>query len=257
MASLGARHFPRVPQLDSALNRLLPLDQTEVYLLIAGVTIPGQQPTTEQLEAIANRGINFYAYQFGGTSLSSAMQQMATTIDALKSSTGTAKRITSATDLDQVVLVERQVVGILVDGRPVASFDAQSRTFFAPVSVSLGNNVFQVTAVDSAGSTKSFPLTLVGKASTGAIDFSTLEDITPRGYLNYASTTFNRNSNRLSVNVNLQNADSQQALACPIVAIDRVQRTIVRGKYPRPIFGLPPIVLPTRFRERFQCYLQS
>ena len=136
-------------------------------------------------------------------------------------STGSAKLITSAADLDNVTIDEREVAAVLVDGQPVVAFDSLSKNLFAPVTIVAGDNPFELTAVDASGGTRTSTLTLVGTEDPTAIDFDRLENVTPRGALNYFHSTFNRQTRTLHTDVELTNIGPQLALPAPIVALPR------------------------------------
>ena len=101
------------------------------------------------------------------------------------------------------------IVEVTLDGRRVEALDAAG-SFFAPVDLRLGSQSFTLTAIDSQGAQASTKLIVLGVANNvSRFDVSTSSDITTTSHLQFANTTFNRQFNRLAVQVQLSNAGQQ------------------------------------------------
>ena len=205
-----------IAELDGVLQRAPDADETLVFFLTDGEPNPGLEPTDEELEILADRGIRFHGFQIAGDDVTDAVQRMADNVGAHPSSLGIARLVTDPNDLTDIALDTVKVVDITINGVSVQNFDSTGN-FFNAVTLVEGDNVFVIEAIYADGNRTEATMTLVGVNPNGN-PFSQFQDSTSSGEFAYQATTFNRKTNTLLTETTLTNTDNT-ILGAPVLAV--------------------------------------
>ncbi|MEZ6120964.1 MAG: putative Ig domain-containing protein [Pirellulaceae bacterium] len=217
----GTNFAAPLDRLQEILDIAPDADKTIVYFLSDGV--PTSDPTVESLQSLGESNIEFHAFQITGSEVSTAMQNMASVIDAGTNSSGSARLVSDPEHLTAALLATLNLAGVTVDNQTVRSLDAAGN-FFTPVQLQLGPNTFTVAAIDSAGNSIEQQITLIGVDPSGSAQ---QQDVTSRGELNHSHTTFNRQTRTLHVNQTLTNVAPTQLKATVTTAVDAISQPSV------------------------------
>ncbi|MDX1926135.1 MAG: putative Ig domain-containing protein [Pirellulaceae bacterium] len=140
------------------------------------------------------------------------------------------------------------IVEVLVDGVRIEAVDATGN-FIAPISITSGSQSFMVTAIDSLGQQSSTAITV-----TGIVDdlsqFSNTPgiDSTSSTQVQFTGSTFNRVTNRLSVDLRIKNLNSDAIDSNTAVRFDTIDPTRVGLLNPdqRTAAGLPLVLFNSK-----------
>ena len=205
-----------IAELDGVLERAPDADETLVFFLTDGEPNPGNEPTEETLQILADRGLRFHGFQITGNAVTDAVQRMADLVDAHPSSSGIARLVTDPNDLTDIALDTVKVVEITINGVSVQNFDSTGN-FFNAVTLVEGDNVFVIEAIYADGNRTEATITLVG-VNPNENPFSQFQDSTSSGEFAYQATTFNRKTNTLLTEAMLTNTDNT-ILGAPVLAV--------------------------------------
>ncbi len=233
-----------IREVAGLLDRAPAADQTQIFFLTDGIPSAADAiPTDEELAALAARGIAFRGFQISGDSVTDAVQRLAVQIDADPRSSGGTTLVRDPNDLGGAVIESVRMIGVTVNGRAVPSFDAGGN-FFAPITLSLGENLFTLTAIDSQGRSTSRTITLIG-VDPAVPDFDQFQDITSLTNVAFDGVTFNRQTQTLHAEMKLTNLGPDPLAGPVLVTFDSFAPAAVALANPETLdpLGRPTIVL--------------
>ncbi|MCO8125241.1 polymorphic toxin-type HINT domain-containing protein [Stieleria sp. TO1_6] len=209
----GTSFTPPILNVNELLAAAQPADRTLVYFLTDGQAF---DPDPIPLAGVADQGIEFYAFQLGGESVTAELDDLANSIDADPSSSGRAIAVSSIDQLSNHLLSTIDVQSVTVNGIPVTAIDPAGN-FFTPVSLAAGANPFTVVATTTVGTSSETNLTLFGEDAAPVLELDSLEPAVPGLQARYSGTTFNRTSNQLHTTLAVDN-QSMESVSAPLVA---------------------------------------
>jgi RHS repeat-associated protein len=140
------------------------------------------------------------------------------------------------------------IVEVLVDGIRVEAVDTAG-SFIAPIAIVAGNQRFTVIAIDSLGQESSASITVTGvEDETAGFENGFGVDATSTTQVQFTGTTFNRTTNRLSVDMRVKNLNADAIDSDTAVRFDAIDPTRVGLLNPdqRTADGLPLILLNSK-----------
>jgi RHS repeat-associated protein len=211
--SIGTNFSATTTVLNEVLERRLPAEKTQVLFLTDGASAA---PSLSALNTLADYEIDFFGFQISGTSVSSQLQFMATSVDAHPVSTGRSQLISDPEDLSAALLQSLRITSVHVGESAVQALDVAGN-FFTTLTIQTGANPVTVTATDTAGRTIATSLTLIGVDPASFTPTQT-QDVTSRATLSWSGTTFNRSTQELHADLTLTNI-SDTVLDAPVLAV--------------------------------------
>ena len=210
----GTEFEPVMRDVEKLIATAQPADRTLVYLLTDGVALDA---APVGVQGVADQGVEFYAFQIGGSSVTQELNDLTSSVDADPSSTGVAIPITDPTDLAAGLLATVDVQSVTVNGAPVDALDPAGN-FFASVTLADGANPFNVVATTAAGTTTETQITLYGDSVGPIFSFDDLLPAAGGVQAAFTGTTFNRADNELHVEMAADN-QSAEDITPPLVAV--------------------------------------
>jgi YD repeat-containing protein len=118
-----------------------------------------------------------------------------------------------------------RIVAVMVNGRPVDSLDAAGN-FFAAIDVRLGENRFDVVALDAFGQSSTRPVTVFGLIAPER--FASLGEVSASVTAKYGQTSFNDGTSTLYTEVFLRNEGTYRVGSPLRVGVVRISDPTVR-----------------------------
>ncbi len=210
----GTEFEPVMRDVENLLATSQPADRTLVYLLTDGVALDTNRVG---VQGVADRGVEFYAFQIGNNTLTPELARLTADVDADPTSTGLAIAVDDPAQLSAQLLTTIDVESVTVNGVPVDALDAAGN-FFAGVTLAAGANTFDVVATTAAGTSTQTTLTLFGDAPGTTLDLASLLPAADGLTATFAGTTYNRNTDRLHTSIAVTNGTAD-TVSPPITAV--------------------------------------
>ncbi len=194
----GTSFGPPLVEVLAIAQNAPPSDQNFLFFLTDGA---GSNATNEQLDALGSLGFSFFAFQIGSSQLSAPLQSVVDGINSHPNSTAIGLAVGNPGDLPGIALGSIRLDKVEIDGQAADALDAAGN-FFKTVTLSPGDNLFTIAAIDIDGNRIERVINLIG-ASTQNNDSPT--QVASQGDLVFSGTFFNRATNRLYTDSVLQN----------------------------------------------------
>ena len=199
-------------------DELLPaagdIDQRIVIFLTDG---EGSTLEFETIRSLANRDVNFKAFQINDRDVTPRLSDLVETIDQSGNSHATAHSVDDAGDLLLEIVNSFSLVAVQIDGETVDRVDASGRFFHLVRIEDVGVNEFEIEVFDASGSSFTSSLRLLGY-NTEAAPFGQLIDVSSSVEVEYGRTSWNRALDSLTYRATACNRGAE-ALDSPLLMV--------------------------------------
>ena len=189
----GTIFQPPVDDIVDLLADAEPADRTLVYFLTDGI---GLDVDPLRVDGLADAGVEFYAFQVGGTAVTAELLDLTAAVDDDPSSVGVAVPVSDPTAIGRAFARTVRIDAVTVDGTPVDALDPAG-DFFHGVRLDAGENDFEIVATTAAGVAIADTITLIGEAGGSSLSDFVLPAADVPG--TFAATTYHRTDRTVHV----------------------------------------------------------